>query len=115
MSDLIDRQAVLALPRSITRNMRGKVVEESIDVEMIKALPPVQPKRGRWLKDGDAHYCSECGVGILEFGHGGEPIYFVEGYNRANRERCITTPGWCSYYMQFCPYCGADMRGEQNE
>lgn len=43
MDDLISRQAVLALPRSITRNMSGEVVEETIDVAAIKALPSAQP------------------------------------------------------------------------
>lgn len=41
--DLISRQEVLALPKNITRNMRGEVVEETIDVAAIKRLPPVQP------------------------------------------------------------------------
>ena len=41
--DLISRQAVLVLPRNITRNMRGEVVEESIDVDAIKALPSAPP------------------------------------------------------------------------
>ena len=41
--DLISRQAVLALPRNITRNIRGEVVEETIDVAAINALPPAQP------------------------------------------------------------------------
>ena len=44
VEDCISRQAVLDLPRNITRNMKGDVVEESIDVEMIKSLPPVQPQ-----------------------------------------------------------------------
>lgn len=41
--DLISRQEVLALPKNITRNMRGEIVEETIDVAAIKRLPPVQP------------------------------------------------------------------------
>lgn len=40
--DLISRQEVLALPKNITRNMRGEIVEETIDVAAIKALPSVQ-------------------------------------------------------------------------
>lgn len=106
MDEMISRDAVL----TILHNNWGKPKGYSQSINEISELPPVQPKRGRWLKDGDAHYCSECGVGLIEFGQGGEPIYFVEGYNRANHERRITTPGWCSYYMQFCPHCGADMR-----
>ena len=39
MDDLICRQAALALPRNITRNMSGEIVEETIDVAAIKGLP----------------------------------------------------------------------------
>ena len=58
--DLISRQAVLALPRNITRNMRGEVVEETIDVAAIKGLPPAQSehKMGRWIV---WYECPNCG------------------------------------------------------
>ena len=46
--DLIDRQAVLALPRNITKNMRGEIIEETIDVAAIKGLPSAQPEQ-RWI------------------------------------------------------------------
>ena len=39
MDDYISRQAVLNLPQSITRNFMGEVVERSIDVEDVKAIP----------------------------------------------------------------------------
>lgn len=42
MSDLIDRQKVLELPRDVTRNLQGEIVEESIDIEAIKSLPSVE-------------------------------------------------------------------------
>ena len=44
MRDLIDRDEVLALPRNRERNFFGDVVEESIDVEMIKKLPSAEPE-----------------------------------------------------------------------
>lgn len=45
--DLISRQAVLALPRNRTRNMKGEVVEETIDVAAIRGLPPAQPETAK--------------------------------------------------------------------
>ena len=48
MDDLISRQAALALPRNITRNMRGEIVEETIDVAAIKGLPSAQQEQ-RWI------------------------------------------------------------------
>ena len=52
MDDLIQRQAVLALPRNRTRNMQGEIVEETINVAYIEQLPSAQPERhGRWLME----------------------------------------------------------------
>lgn len=44
VGDLISRQAVLELLRNITRNFFGEIVEESINVERIEALPSAQPE-----------------------------------------------------------------------
>ena len=58
----------------------------SRSVKAIKQLPPIQPKRGRWI-DG---YCSECGAHA--------PFWAMAStYHKSN----------------FCPNCGVDMRGEQ--
>lgn len=43
-NDLISRKAVLSLPRNTTRNFFGEIVEESIDVADIEALPSAQPE-----------------------------------------------------------------------
>ena len=53
----------------------------------IESLPSTQPerKRGEWIFDGDCLICSEC-----------NKAYTFIGSN-------------------FCPNCGADMRGEQDE
>ena len=40
--ELIDRNAVLKLPRNVTKNLSGEVIEETIDVDRIKRLPSVQ-------------------------------------------------------------------------
>ena len=66
----------------------------SYDVEYtilrLKNLPSAEPerKKGEWIDDGDplTFKCDKCG-------------YLVARYNNTN----------------FCPNCGADMRGEQDE
>lgn len=40
MTDYIRKQDVLNLPQSIERNLRGEIVERSIDVKDIEALEP---------------------------------------------------------------------------
>ena len=45
MSDLISRQAVLSLPRNTERTLSGKIVSQSIDVNLIEKLPSAQPER----------------------------------------------------------------------
>lgn len=59
-------------------------------LEKIDALPSIKQKKGKWLNNYQPGYkCSECG-GYLEIDCGD-----VE--------------------MNFCPNCGADMRGEDGE
>ena len=87
MDELISRQAVLELPRNLTRNMRGKVVEESIDVELIEALPPARPKRktGNWIygedRSGqDGWFCSECRFFVPWYYGYNKNIDFIRAY-----------------------------------
>ena len=61
--------------------------------DRIRQLPTIQPKRGRWISadaifGGVPFYCSECGENT--------------------RDTVMGEPRW-----NFCPNCGADMRGEQ--
>lgn len=67
------------------------------DVSVIKTVPAIQPRRGRWETvegwDGDEDYrCSECGAIFT----------LIDGAPKDNK-----------YF--FCPSCGADMRGGENE
>ena len=55
------------------------------DADILSDLPPIQPKRGKW-KDGKCDQCS-----------GSAPFWPL-----ANTYYC----------SNFCPHCGADMRGE---
>lgn len=42
--DVISREAVLSLPRNRTYKLTGVCKNESIDVDLIEALPPVNPQ-----------------------------------------------------------------------
>lgn len=51
----------------------------------IEAIPAVEPKQGEWIDDGFCLTCSECG------------IHFIGGD------------------LNFCPNCGARMKGADDE
>ena len=55
-------------------------------------MRPAQPERkhGKWIIDGHHIVCSVCGVGMCRLDREGDPIP-----------------------MEYCPNCGADMRGEE--
>lgn len=92
MNDLISRQAALNCFHAwIDKHGDVHEPDEIPEYEMIEALPPIQPmrKKGRWKRrlvdsgfNADWH-CSECGW---------ETAIEEHGYN-------------------YCPNCGADMRG----
>ena len=93
MSDLISRQSAIdAVEKAKTaRSEDGEIFCAKINAQMnIQLLPSAQPERkGKWIRYY-AYYvnCSECGylMNTLEQG-----------------------------YFNFCPNCGAYMRGEANE
>lgn len=99
MDDLISRQAVLSLAKDVT--LEGGAKHRCVDATEICLLPSAQ-RKGKWLeKEVISVYengfqlqsckCSECG-------------------------RYDTSP-YVYYFSEpnFCSYCGADIRGEQNE
>ena len=63
--DYIRRQDVLNLPQSVERNLRGEIVERSVDVGAIEALEPadvVQVVHARWETYRPVTTkCSQCG------------------------------------------------------
>lgn len=92
MSELIDRQAAIDIVVFECGEWIGLAKEIS---KQLKQLPSAQPERktGRWIphedEDGE-HYgdkCSECGE------------WYVMPYGKTN----------------FCPNCGADMKGDTYE
>ena len=105
MSDLISRQDVLDVFRNLAfdhifqcgeyygedeRQLTIINAEKAIDV--IESLPSVEPerKKGEWTGD----FCSCCGVSKYNY------IKMVD-------DECGPFGTW-----NFCPSCGADMRGE---
>ena len=107
--DLIDRQAAIDALVNETIYTHEELVEycEKLitgkdlwangiydSIKAIEQLPSAQAKRGKWISadamfGGVPFYCSECGENT--------------------RDTVMGKPRW-----NFCPNCGADMRGEQD-
>ena len=90
--DYIRRQDVLNLPQSVERNLRGEIVERSVDVGAIEALPSAdvaQVVHARWENYSPVTIkCSRCGHVIHD---------------------------WRYSECKYCPNCGAKMDGERKE
>ena len=101
MSDLIDRQAVLEVVKSMPNDNPSywntcDVINREDTLDEIENLPSVTPteRTGHWIEkedfNGDTYYdCSECG----------ESFCLIDGTPTDN-------------LYNFCPNCGADMRGD---
>ena len=98
MSDTISRQAAISICDNAIDLWNGQLGTGALVAvrDAIMALPSAQPerKRGKWLlyaqRDGieTGSECSQCGYHIFN-----TPLY---GHN-------------------YCPNCGADMRGNEDE
>jgi len=69
--------------------------------EVLEQLPPIQPKRGRWIycEDSmadcvDGYRCDQCGF-FVPWDYQHKSIDYIKDYN-------------------FCPNCGADMKCSEN-
>ena len=95
MDDLISREQAIDAVRAAL--LAWSYMPEWRDDKIIKAvkrLPPIQPKRGKWIRTGSGslydHYeCSECG--------------------KAPKWECMGDNRWKIAFTGFCPNCGADM------
>lgn len=85
MSDLISRQAVLALPRDCIRNMKGEIVEETINVDAIKTLPSVEPER---IQNNAVHLCDSCQYTYVTCPSHGNDAVFGDGKGNDNICAC---------------------------
>ena len=85
MAEYIDRDGVLA---EYDRQHQGPPGGARKIIAEYPAADVVEVRHGKWILDGGYHMCSEC--------------YDYAPYYEDGEERL-------SY---FCPFCGADMRGE---
>lgn len=108
MKDLIDRQqAIDELMENVPEVWKdddyelGMRNQHRSDVGIIEALPSVQPrKKGRWIygeseEGNDGYFCSQCG-NFVPWIYKEFDIDFIKEF-------------------KFCPSCGADMRGDEDE
>ena len=111
MGDLIDRwEAIETICRASCEDMsettqRQCALNDACEViEMFKDVPSVEPKRGKWEEKS-----------TFDVDESGEQI--IQEWQSARCSVCgkyHTTP--YMYYFDvynFCPNCGADMRGEK--
>lgn len=72
--------------------LKQKRLSKNYTVAALDEMPTIEPdpKKGEWIKQNptvDTEECSECGYNIIDE----------------------------EFETLFCPWCGAEMRGEQNE
>ena len=106
MSELISReQAIDAVRATLLAWSYMPEWRDNKIIEAIKRLPPIQPKRGKWIEDkgqqtlmrdfierGEAwRVCSVCGAGHM-IGH-----------------KYATDKAYHDRHHNFCPNCGARM------
>lgn len=96
MDDHISRQAALGYIERVLTIGTGKKKSLEYIRKYIEALPSAQPKKGKWLPDNNDYehlyyYCSNC-------------------------RRATQIPRYVGGFLyDFCPNCGADMRGNADE
>ena len=101
--DLISRQAAIdALDKRFDKIPMEQTTEILKLRKDLRGLPSIQSeqKRGRWIYGEDeygidGYHCDKCGF-FVPWDYTHKFINYIEDYN-------------------FCPSCGADMRGEQDE
>ena len=108
MTDLISRQAAIdAADKIIERDTSGSnaVVNAMIAwSEYIRALPSAQPerKKGKWIKIPE--FCGDDVSGFID-----------NHFSCSECKKEAEINSWGFYILSdFCPNCGADMRGGQD-
>ena len=98
--DTIYRQAAIDALAMADAKKGWRLLRFSEIHKILSELPSVQPNRGKWVRTTKA-----------------EPICRIDGLKTCQCSRCtftaIAVDGFGCY--NYCPNCGADMRGEENE
>ena len=96
MNDVISRQAAID---ELDKGAWGVEWDKTLAKAMIESLPSAQPerKKGEWIitKTERGWNCAEYPTEVTC-----SNCNYIEDYQKA---------------LDFCPNCGADMRGEENE
>ena len=94
MSDLIERDKVI----ETVYQLRKKPADDEWKawVERLNAIPSARPKEGKWIDMGDFEQCSAC-----------KGTHLKEVQTYYGKATWVKT--------DFCPSCGADMRGNKHE
>ena len=91
MSDLIRRSDAVEVIKKNHYNVGGCGATLKVMIEQIKAIPSADRPRGEWENYKDEHRCSNCGEVVID-----------DWYD---------TDDW----YNFCPNCGAKMKGADDE
>ena len=94
MNDLISmEQLVTELEIEIGETYNDDIIKGiRRAIEIVEQRPTVEPVRGEWIPDErGTHFCSVCD----------SEAYWDTDYGQE--------------LFYWCPYCGADMRGEKND
>ena len=100
--DLINRQDAITAIKTLhdLRNRFSDTFDKACIIGALEEVPSAQPeqRRGKWIKNCNVAFywkCSKCGSYL---------ICSKEDYLLREND-----------YPNYCPNCGADMRGEKNE
>jgi hypothetical protein len=127
MKDLIERQAAIDAIRASTSKYTGfmemEMYTDDDAVEAIEGLPSVQPDLDEWCPDckeydSKRHYCPRFNRVIREALKEAKPrkpgkwtVY--DRHTIPYQYVCSSCGAFHRAMYDFCPSCGADMRGEK--